>query len=204
MLPMKPTRWNQANPEADPVQCGRFRADFTYELDGQQRVLLLDYDENAHRHYVPTCELSRQLNLAVGFGRPVTFIRYNPDAIRIGGVPQGIKSKQREELLLERMGHILTSDGVDAFEHFLTIEYLFYYNIPGATRTGHVQTVQFKTTVEYETWAQLWLESRKTRFHELVSGAVQTAEDVETFEDVEGLPRSKESEDEASPAEDDE
>ena len=161
------------------MQCGRYRPDFTYELDAQQRVLLLDFDENAHRHYVLRCELVRQVEMAVGFGgRPVTLIRYNPDAIRVDGRQQGVKPAERQQFLLQRMHSALAADGAATFDHFLTVEYLYYYTIPGASRDGHAQTLRFRSAAEYEAWATQWLDA----------GTTPTSDDDE---EAEGMPHAE-------------
>ena len=148
-LPMMWTRRNRVNPEADRVQCGAFRADFTYELD-DQRVVLLEHDENAHRSYALDREIKRQPQMALGFGaRPVTFIRYNPDG--------EASEEERLALLLQRLQAAMAPAPADDshFKHFLTVEYLFYPRIEGGGNSGAVQTFHFKTVGAYERWAVL-------------------------------------------------
>ena len=153
LLPLSPI-WNRQNPDSDPVQCGRYRPDFRYELDLQQRVVLMEYDEHAHGHQQVSCELTRQMEIALGFGGcPVHFIRYNPD--KVPGVSRPAK-KECESLLLSRLQAALADAPSDdsRFKHILTVEYLYYYPIPGAdTTTPHVQTFGFTTVPEYEDWA---------------------------------------------------
>ena len=158
-LPMSYTRWNKQNPESDPEQCGKRRADLTYE-QVDQRVLQKEYDENAHRQYALSCELAKNTDMALGFGgRPVRIIRYNPDNIRIRKVMQNIPEKEREVLLLQRMQYALGKESaVEDFEYFLTIEFLFYYPVPGTVLIGeNLQIIRFRDTVEYEAWASMWL-----------------------------------------------
>ena len=148
-LPMLWTRRNRTNPEADREQCGTFRADFTYELE-DQRVVLLEHDENAHRSYALDREIKRQPLMALGFGeRPVTFIRYNPDV----RVPE----EERLALLLRRLQASMAPAPVDDshFKHFITVEYLFYPRIEGGGSDDAVQTFRFKTPSAYERWAVL-------------------------------------------------
>ena len=154
LLPLSPI-WNRQNPDSDPVQCGRYRPDFRYELDLQQRVVLMEYDEHAHGHQQVSCELTRQMEIALGFGGcPVHFIRYNPD--KVPGVSRPPTKKEREALLLSRLQDALADAPSDdsRFKYILTVEYLYYYPIPGAdTTTPHVQTFRFTTVPEYEEWA---------------------------------------------------
>ena len=145
-LPMLWTQRDRENPEAERVQCGAFRVDFTYELD-DQRVVLLEYDEHAHGTYSLDCELKRQVQLAVSFGgRPVHFIRFNPDG-----------DGDSLPLLLERLQTAMAPAPTDDshFGHFLVIEYLFYPRIAEGGCDGPVQTFRFKTVNAYEQWAVL-------------------------------------------------
>ena len=153
LLPLSPI-WNRQNPDSDPVQCGRYRPDFRYEQ--QQRVVVMEYDEGAHSHYSVDCELARQMEIALGFGGcPVHFIRYNPD--KVSGVSRPTK-KECEALLLSRLQDALADAPSDdsRFKHILTVEYLYYYPIPGAicdAAKPHIQTFRFTTVPEYEDWA---------------------------------------------------
>jgi hypothetical protein len=94
------------------------------------------------------------MEIALGFGGcPVHFIRYNPD--KVPGVSRPAK-KECESLLLSRLQAALADAPSDdsRFKHILTVEYLYYYPIPGAdTTTPHVQTFGFTTVPEYEDWA---------------------------------------------------
>jgi hypothetical protein len=154
--------WDRQNKEADVVQCGRFRPDFLWEIEEEQRVVILECDEYAHRRESIRCELSRMLQLAIGFGgRPVHIVRYNPDPLPlVKTLPQKEEreaQKFRKTLLLERMSTALAPSPHDdaRFKFFLTIEYLYYYDIPGSTLTApHVQTIAFGRVDEYEAWAE--------------------------------------------------
>jgi hypothetical protein len=150
--------WNKRNPEADAVQCGRFRPDFLWELDAYQRVVILEVDENAHRYEPIRCELTRMLHIATGFGgRPVHIVRYNPDLLPF--VKTMPERQEREALLLEKMTAALAppkhDDGGARFKNILTVEWLYYYDIPGSALTApHVQMMAFKEDVVYEAWAE--------------------------------------------------
>ena len=158
------TAWDRQNKEADVVQCGRFRPDFLWEVEKEQRVVILECDEYAHRRESIRCELTRMLQLAFGFGgRPVHIVRYNPDPLPlVKTLPQKEErqaQKFRKTLLLERMSAALAHPKQDnagaRFQHFLTVEYLYYYDIPGSALTApHVQTIAFKESVDYEAWAE--------------------------------------------------
>ena len=140
------------------MQCGRFRPDFLWELDNEQRIVILECDEHAHRRDPIRCELTRMLHLATGFGgRPVHIVRYNPDLLPF--VKTMPERKEREALLLERMTAALAppkhGEGGARFKNILTVEWLYYYDIPGSEMTSpHVQMMAFEEDVDYEAWAE--------------------------------------------------
>ena len=72
--------------------------------------------------------------MAIGYGeRPVHLVRFNPDPIaRVKKMPE---KKERESVLLSRMQAALASAPSDdsRFKNILTIEFLYYYDIPGST-----------------------------------------------------------------------
>ena len=47
LIPMY-NHWNKQNAFAEPVQCGRHRVDFVFELE--TGVLLLEYDDDMHSY----------------------------------------------------------------------------------------------------------------------------------------------------------
>ena len=148
-LPYDVTRWNRQNPEADPQQCSRYRPDFTYEIEAEQRVVIVEHDEGAHTSYELPCELKRQLELGLGFGgRPTHFIRFNPTP----GFQHEPLIARREALLLSRLQAALAPAPSDdsLFNFFLTVEYLYYPPIGGSS--GALQTFRFRTYAAYVQW----------------------------------------------------
>jgi hypothetical protein len=77
-------------------------------------------------------------------------IRYNPD--QIPNSPK-ILIKDRDTLVLERL-QVALEHASRTFDErsLLTVEYLFYYDIPNSTRDHHVQTLRFKDEHEYNAW----------------------------------------------------
>jgi hypothetical protein len=149
------TTWNRQNPHAEALQCGRFRPDFLWDILEEQRVVILECDEDAHRREAARCEFVRPLKLALGFGgSPVHMIRYNPDLLTcVKTLPE---RREREALLLQRIQAALSPSQDDTrFGNILTLDFLYYYDIPGSTVTGpYVQTIGFATVTEYEAWAK--------------------------------------------------
>jgi hypothetical protein len=185
LIPCIYTSWGKQNQEALPLQCGRYKPDFTWEIEDQQRVSILECDENAHRDYVTRCEFTRPINLAMGYGgRPVRMIRYNPDDLpRVKKMPN---KKQREALLLELVQAALAHG-----DHFncgiLTMEYLFYFDIPGSTLLSpHVQVISFKDEVEYEAWASAVIDKFDGEKHRDVNRALAAAQLPQVEEEEDG------------------
>ena len=166
--------WGRQNPEAYPPQCCAYRPDFVWELENDQRVVILECDENAHRPYPVRCEFARPINIAVGYGgRPVHLVRFNPDSLaRVKKMPE---KKERESVLLSRMQAALALAPPDdsKFNHILTIEFLYYYDIPGSTLTApHVQTIAFSSAAEYEDWAETTIVKLEGENHRSVDMAL--------------------------------
>jgi hypothetical protein len=151
----KYTTWNRQNPHAEALQCGRYRPDFLFDILEEQRVVILEVDEDAHRSEAARCEFVRPLKLALGFGgAPVHMIRYNPDLLtRVKTMPE---RREREALLLQRTQAALAPRQDDnRFGYILTLEFLYYFDILGSVVTApYVQTIGFATVLEYEAWAE--------------------------------------------------
>ncbi len=97
--------WNKKNPMADPEQCGRYRPDFVYEsADPAEGVLLLEYDERIRSDRIKRCELVRMAEASLGYGgRPLNWIRYNPDEFKVARKTLRTSVKQREAVLLKML-----------------------------------------------------------------------------------------------------
>lgn len=139
--------WNKINPTADQAQCGRYRPDFVYEW--AEGVLLLEYDEQMHSDRVKRCELVRMAEVSLGYGgRPVFWLRYNPDAFKVVSKTLRTSIKQRESVLLKMLQDMI---GDADYEHFMTICYVCYHK-PESTEDNLVQTFKFTTMQAYEEW----------------------------------------------------
>jgi hypothetical protein len=66
--------------------------------------LILEVDEDQHRHYDPSCDPRRDCDIlasvALGCGDKVAIVRYNPDAYKIGGVTRPTRKQDRVAELL--------------------------------------------------------------------------------------------------------
>ncbi len=85
------------------------------------------------------------------------------------------EKKERESVLLSRMQAALASAPPDdsKFNHILTIEFLYFYDIPGSTLTApHVQTIAFSSAAEYEDWAETTIVKLEGENHRSVDMAL--------------------------------
>lgn len=146
------TRWNKSNPQADPVQSGLYRVDFVFE--SQCRVVALEYDERMHADRDRRCELVRMGKASVGYGgRPVHWVRFNPDAFKVGDATRRTVAKERDAVLLrvlqEAVGRMdmPVDDGP-----FMTIDYVCYDNDKPSAQGELVQTHCFRTIEDYCVW----------------------------------------------------
>ena len=136
------TRWNRANPLADPVQSGRYRVDFVYE--GLWHVVALEYDEHMHSDRDARCEMIRMGKVALGYGgKPVHWVRFNPDCFKLGGATRRTGIKERDAVLLGVLQEALCAVGGD---DLLTVHYVCYDDARGSDL---VRTLRFKTIEAY-------------------------------------------------------
>ena len=141
--------WNKQNPWADPAQCGKYRVDFIFELEN--KVVLLECDENQHSIYDQRCELVRQAHVSLGFGGlPVHWIRYNPDSFRLNGVIRMATAQERESILLSQLQQAFHETD---FDHLITITYICYTRSNADNGNLH-ETLKFKTIEEYTAWTE--------------------------------------------------
>ena len=132
---------------ADPAQCGRYRPDFVFEW--AEGVLLLEYDERMHSDRIQRCELVRMAEASLGYGgRPVFWIRYNPDAFKVAYKTLRTSIKQREAVLLKMLQDMI---GDADYDHIMTVCYVCYHK-PEHTEDNIVQTFKFTHMDDYEAW----------------------------------------------------
>ena len=141
--------WNKQNPLADPSQCGKYRVDFIFELEN--KVVLLECDENQHSIYDQRCERVRQAHVSLGFGGlPVHWIRYNPDTFRLNDATRVVSAQERESVLLKQLQKAFHETD---FDHLITITYICYTRSNADDGELH-ETLKFKTIEEYITWVE--------------------------------------------------
>ena len=146
------TSWNKQNPVADPVQNRRFRPDFAFV--GGDGVVLLEYDEHMHQDYSRRCELVRMAEVGVGYhGRPVHWVRFNPDAFKVAGITRRTDKTERHAVLKTVLEAALA---LPDYENLITVDYVCY-DKPIAGPPGSsdlVQTLRFRDYEAYCAWAE--------------------------------------------------
>ena len=105
--------------------CGKERPDIVY--DEKTFNIIVETDENQHKHgYCPEGERNRMRNIYMACeGKPVVFIRYNPDNYYVNGKLQKTSLKKREETLIRWINHF---QKMDSLKCALSVLYLFYDN----------------------------------------------------------------------------
>jgi len=142
------TLWNKQIPTADPAACGKYRPDFSFVTDTS--AIVLEYDEHQHECEDPRCELVRMENIYLSYrGLPVTFIRYNPDAFKVGCMTLVTKRETREAALLDVLKEALANPDSS---NSIVVHYICYDTPVGGNH--YLQTFKFADIGDYEAWAE--------------------------------------------------
>ena len=147
------TTWNKQNPNSDKNVCGRPQADILYDLG--THVVIVEVDEHQHNWYIPRCEQIRMAKIVDGYRTvpgtiiPVYFIRFNPDAQKVGGETTKTVFPRRMDALKQLLIKAITSQD---YAHRITISKLFYNLEDAAAPANLVQTTQYATLDEFEDW----------------------------------------------------
>ena len=103
------------------------RVDFvieSHDYKGTFGLIFLEVDEDQHKSYPISCEVSRMSKIIEslkieGNNIPIKFIRYNPDNYAIDNVQQEISENYRYEILIQTLVSVV-------FDCPFSVEYLFY------------------------------------------------------------------------------
>lgn len=89
--------------------CSKRRPDVFFDLD--THVIIVEIDEHQHRTYENSCECARINEIVNGIGgRPIIFIRYNPDTTKHNGEKVEIKLQDKLDLLVDTIKKELTTE----------------------------------------------------------------------------------------------
>jgi hypothetical protein len=96
-------------------------------------AVLLDVDEEQHKHYDPSCDVRRDFDLAasvaLGSDHKLVVVRYNPDAFKVGEATCRITKRERRAKLLTLLGGLQAAKPATPFERL----FLFYDHDPGSS-----------------------------------------------------------------------
>ena len=88
--------------------------------------VLLEVDEEQHKAYDPSCDVRRDFDMAasvaLGSGRKLLVLRYNPDAFKIASVTRRTTKKERHAQLIRLLGELLAREPEAPFTRL----FLFY------------------------------------------------------------------------------
>ena len=149
------TAWNKENPNSDKKLCGRSRPDVMYDLG--THIVIVEIDEHQHKEasYPLRCEQIRMAKITDGYRTvpgaiiPVHFIRFNPDAQKVGDVTTRTMFPQRMAVLRQLLAGAIAS--LD-YKHRVTISKLYYDIEDAAALASLVQTTRYETLDAYEDW----------------------------------------------------
>lgn len=102
--------------------------------DTPTHCVIVEIDENQHKSYEDKCECSRINEIVNGIGgKPVIFIRYNPDKIKHKGNNLEISLEERLALLLEVVHGEISKEyyqfQVKIYQLFYDDDYDQYYRV---------------------------------------------------------------------------
>jgi len=100
--------------------CNKKRPDFVF--DAGTHFVVVEVDEDQHRHYPPECEILTMKSVTQSLGLPVRYIRYNPDTYESKEPIVGQRTRQK--LLLRWIKTLTTSPPPKNV--VLDATYLFY------------------------------------------------------------------------------
>ena len=128
-----------------------YRVDFGYDLPGHFVGVEIDENQHSLRGYPPRCELVRMYRIAIALGKSAVFVRYNPDAFKIGDVTERVPKAKREALMLSVLQENLQTTPTA----FITLVYICYsqptMQMHGQQR-AYVTTQPFYTEVDFEVY----------------------------------------------------
>jgi hypothetical protein len=149
------TAWNKANPNADKKACGKARPDVLYDLG--THIVIVEVDEHQHDYvsYSPRCEQIRMAKITDGYRTvpglvlPVHFIRFNPDAQKVGGVTTKTMFPLRMAALRQLLVGAINSPD---YSHRVTISKLFYDITDAGMPADTVRTTRYESLDAFEDW----------------------------------------------------
>jgi|SaaInlStandDraft_1057018.scaffolds.fasta_scaffold20119_2 hypothetical protein len=130
------------------ASCGSYRPDLLF--DAGTHFVIIEVDENQHKsisnndRYGNICERVRENNIFIALGLPTVFIRYNPDSCKISNKTIRITTKNRLNILLERVKFHMKN----VPSKHLSAEFLFYDDYE--KRTKNYETIDVEKLKKFQ------------------------------------------------------
>lgn len=122
------------------LTCGdRERPDFQFEAYNKSCIIILEVDEDIHRGNPELCECTRMVNISQSNGLPTLFIRYNPDAYKLGNTKLNPSHNYRMKTLKLVLETVLSIRPED-IPGYCAIKQLFYDGFQEASLCWNIIT----------------------------------------------------------------
>ena len=83
-------------------------------------AILIEVDEEQHRHYDANCDVRRDFDtaasVALGSGHKLVILRYNPDTFKVGGVICRMTKRERHTRLVALLSRLQATEPALPFE----------------------------------------------------------------------------------------
>jgi hypothetical protein len=103
-------------------ECFTYRPDFLFDCG--THFVVLEVDENQHKHIDKNCETIRMINIFQSLGIKTKFVRYNPDEYKFNKSKRNPSFSTRGLKLKEALKYAFEDELISE----LSIKYLFYDN----------------------------------------------------------------------------
>jgi hypothetical protein len=106
-------------------QCGNERPDRVYEL--YDKIIIVECDEHQHKDRPCSCEQTRMINISQNFGgKPVYFIRFNPDDYKTGNGKDMVDIKNRYKYITSLIKDFIIGSQENIPKTLLSVCYLYF------------------------------------------------------------------------------
>ena len=129
----------------DKGECIRNRPDFILEAPNNTHYVIIEVDEHQHENYEELCECTRMINITQSLGgKPVIFIRYNPDEFKFNKRKRNPNHNTRMKTLKKWLDWTLNKEFDDFIKLGLCSMVRLYYD-------GYDEAkVNYKTLLNFE------------------------------------------------------
>ena len=109
----------------DKGECGHERPDRVYELEN--KIIIVECDEHQHKSNPCECEQTRMINIGQFFGgKPVYFIRFNPDDYKSYNDEIMVDIKDRYKFITSFLKELLMKSKDETNNSLVSVIYLYF------------------------------------------------------------------------------